>query len=116
MTATATTTPSRIVLPLAISKYQRTKAIGIEPITDSVIVTPIVTAKLSARSLIGHDISSTPNNPVPLRLGKGLGVRFLASITLLTSPIRQLSTQRKHRLNFDRPIDAGLARQPCPRT
>ena len=53
---------STIVLLLAMSKYQSASARGIEPIKDSVTVTPIVTAKLIALNLIGHDIENSLYN------------------------------------------------------
>jgi L-lactate utilization protein LutB len=76
---------STIVLLLAMSKYQSASAMGIEPITDSVTVTPIVTTKLIARSFIGQDITIySKDSGSPSHYGKGLGVRFLVFTTAIT--------------------------------
>src|ERR1700735_5251487 len=59
-TVTATTArSSKIRAVLIMLKYQSARPIGIAPITDSASVTPIVTAKLIARSFIGHDIANS---------------------------------------------------------
>src|SRR6202158_1030927 len=68
---------SRSVRALATPKYQSISAITAEPITDSTNVTPIVIAKLIARSSIGHDIWRSPlsclaihrraERPIPLQ-------------------------------------------------
>ena len=76
---------------LAASKYQSAMPIGIAAVTDSVSVTPMVTAKLIARSFIGHDISDLPR------------------------AARQIAAHWKDRLDFNRAIDARLACQTRPR-
>src|SRR5271154_976942 len=81
----------RILAVLAASKYQRARPIGIAAVTDSVSVTPMVTAKLIARSFIGHDISG------------------------LLRAARQIAAHWKDRLDFNRAIDARLACQTRPR-
>src|ERR1700676_2297721 len=60
VTATTTANISSSVLGLATSKYKSVGAIAAEPIPDSSNVTPIVIAKLIARSSIGHDIWRSP--------------------------------------------------------
>src|SRR5580700_11240158 len=67
-------------------KNQSARPIGIAPITDSVSVTPIVTAKLIARSFIGHDIA-------------------------ISSSVRQIAAERKYRFGLDRTVHARLTGQ-----
>src|SRR5271170_1679999 len=55
--AATTARSSKILAGLMTLKNQSASPIGIAPITDSVSVTPIVTAKLIARSFIGQDIA-----------------------------------------------------------
>src|SRR5208282_2539859 len=57
--AATTARSSKILAVLMTLKNHSAKPIGIAPITDSVSVTPIVTAKLIARSFIGHDIANS---------------------------------------------------------
>jgi hypothetical protein len=57
MIADTTANISRRVRALATPKDHSINAIAAEPITDSSNVTPIVIAKLIARSLIGHDMA-----------------------------------------------------------
>src|SRR5215831_5122907 len=64
--------------------------IGIATSRTSPITTLIPIAELIARNLIGHDIDAS-------------------------SSIGNVRTERKDRLDFDRPLDTRLTRKPCVR-